>query len=403
VESRLTPSASRAAPRGASRGFSFIELIVVMGAMAMLMGLAVGFLTNIGTATYLAQAKAILSETAYRCLNASSGGRRAILTLRMAEDRDGIPVMRVGAAVSRPVLTHQFETLDFASEARRPDLNGKVEILPGGGHAGNAAKFDGGHMAFPPQSVFAMTEGLELDVWLKPDPRNRIMSIVKAEEAYEVMLVQAGESASYDVRLRLMLRKATEAGRAAGLARDFETRGGVLAADGRWSRLQVAYDGLDATVRVNGLDVYGGERIDRTPGGALGKDVIDQVQRIAVPDTGVVALTISSGERPYRGVMDGLHLRGVFRSEELERDLPGPLEAIYPALPVRIVFSNGGLDPDVHNLDQVLRFRDTSTPEDPPLRLTIGMYGTVGAYYEKPGEGGPEGAGPPTTPPRRPQ
>ena len=50
-----------------------------------------------------------------------------------------------------------------------------------------------------------------------------------------------------------------------------------------------------------------------------------------------------------------------------------------------------------------VRFRDRSTPEDPPLRLTVGMYGTVGAYYEKPGEGGPEAVAPTTPAGRRPR
>ena len=38
--------------RNPQHGFSFIELIVVMGAMGMLMGLAVGYLSNVGQATF---------------------------------------------------------------------------------------------------------------------------------------------------------------------------------------------------------------------------------------------------------------------------------------------------------------------------------------------------------------
>ncbi len=378
--------------RTKQRGFSFIELIVVMGAMGMLMGLAVGYLSSVGQATFIAQARAILSETAYRCINASSGGRRAILTMRQVETDTGGQRLRVGAAVAGPVLTHHFETLDFASEARIPDVSGKVEVRRGAGRSGNCAAFKGGHLKFTPQSVFAMTEGLELDVWLRPERGHRVMSVLQGQESYEVSLIQAGDSAAYDVRLMLKVRKANESVRSPAVPRNFETRGGVLMADGRWSRLQVSYDGLDATIRVNGLEVYGGEQQDRKPGDALQGEKLEMVQRIAIPPNGAVALTIGSGDRPYKGDMDALQLRGVFRSDELERDLPGQAdtyEVLYPTLPLRIVFANGALDPDVHNTDQIIRIRDLSEPDDPPLRLTVGMFGVVSSVYEQPGSTGP--------------
>ena len=378
--------------RSALRGFTFIELVVVMGAMGILLGLAVGYIGNIGQATFIIQAKSMLSETAYRCLSASVGDRRAILTLRRAEDADGDVVLRLGAAVARPVLTHQFETIDFASEARAPLITGDVTLARDQGRVGNCAKFGASsHLAFAASSVFAMTEGIELDVWVKPDPGVRQMAIMEGTESYGVYLIQAGDSDAYDLRLRLKLRKVGDGERTAPFDQPFETKGAPVVADGRWSHVQVSYDGVDASIRVNGIEAYEPTAKRRAPGDALqGNELLEQVHRLVVPTTGLVGLSISSAQSPYRGLMDSFRLMGVFRSEDLERDLPGSLEVIYPAIPLRIVFRNGGLDPDEHSGDQMIRLLDTREPDDAPLRLTMGMYGTVSAFFERPGQGGPD-------------
>ena len=54
------PAPVRRSRARSSRGFTFLELLVVMGAMAVLMGLTVGYLGSIGSATQLDQARGIL-------------------------------------------------------------------------------------------------------------------------------------------------------------------------------------------------------------------------------------------------------------------------------------------------------------------------------------------------------
>ncbi|MDA1194621.1 MAG: hypothetical protein O2894_05495 [Planctomycetota bacterium] len=367
---------------GSTRGFSFIEIVVVMGAMAVLMGLAVGYIGNLGKATYIAQAKAMMAETAHACLSASVGGRRATLLMRSGQDEEGFPVLTIGASIARPVITHQFESLDFASEARRPDLQGRVELERVAGHVGNCAKFGGGSLTFAPSSAFAMTEGLEFDVWIRPEAGRTLMSLVQGGEAYEILLVQSTGSDAYDVRLRMKLRKASETGRATSIDKNYETKGGPVIADGRWQRLQVSWQGLDPSIRVSGLECYEGEGIGRRPGGVLGPDEIAAVHRIDIGERGAVPLSISAAGNGYVGLMDSFRLLGVFLSEEFERQVPGDLEVIEPKLPLRVAFYDGGLDPDVHSGDQIIRIRDLTNPEDPAIRLTIGMYGTISSDYE---------------------
>ncbi len=371
------------------RGFSFIEIVIVMGAMAVLMGLAVGYIANLGKSTYIAQSKAMLSETAHACLSASMGGRRSVMMLRQAEDEEGYTYLKIGASIARPVLTHQFETLDFASEARSPAVQGQVELDRKQGRLGNCAKFQGGHLAFAPASSFAMTEGLEFDVWIVPESGRTLMSLMRGGEAYEVQLVQSSGNDAYDVRLRLKVRKGEEDGRSAPVDRIYETKGGPVIADGRWQRVQVMWQGLEPSIRVNGLECFEPADSKRRPGGALGPEDVQHVQRITVGALGAVELTIGASGNPYYGLMDGFRLMGVFMSEDFERTMPGDLEVLFPKIPLRIAFYDGGLDPDLHSDDQIIRIRDLSNPEDPAIRLTIGMFGTISADYEQPGGGGP--------------
>lgn len=366
-----------------SHGFSFIEIVIVMGAMAVLLGLAVGYIGNLGRGTYVQQSRALLQETAHACLSASMGGRRAVLLMRSKTDAEGNEVLVIGASITRPVLTHQFETLEFASEARKPEVAGQVELDRKQGRIGNCAKFGGGHLKFAPRSVFAMTEGLEFDCWIKPDRGRTIMTLVQGGEAYEVQLVQGSVSDTYDVRLRLKARKVSEDGRAPAVDVNFQTKGGAVVADGRWQRIQVIWQGLDPSIRVNGLEVYEGEGKRRQPGGTLGPEDVAQVMRIAVGERGAVPLTIGGSGNGYYGLMDGFRILGVFRSQDFERQLPGDLEVIEPKLPLRVAFYNGGLDPDVHSGDQIIRLRDLGNLADPALRLSIGMYGTISAAFER--------------------
>ena len=387
TSTRDTLRSARPEGRSAARGFSFIEVIVVMGAMAVLLGLAVGYIGNLGRSTFVQQAKAMLQETAHACLSASMGGRRAVMMLREDEDEDGNPFLMLGASIARPVITHQFETLDFASEARSPQVNGGVELDRKNGRLGNCAAFKGGHLSFPPLSVFAITEGLEYDCWVRPEARRTLMTLVKGGDAYEIALVQGPGNDTYDVRLRLKVRKAMDSFRTAPVDKTYETKGGPVIADGRWQRIQVLWQGMEPSIRVNGLEVYEGSNKTRRPAGELDAEAQAQVLRIAVGERGAVELTIGAPSNAYYGLMDSFRLLGVFQSEEFERKLPGELAVLQPKIPLRIAFYNGGLDPDIHSADQIIRIRDRRSPNDPAVRLTVGMFGTVTSDFETPSQG----------------
>ena len=352
-------------------GYSFLEILVVMALMGILMGVGLGVLTNVGQGSKTQQAQAILRETAFACMQSSNGGTRAILDLR---EREADGTLVIGAAISDPVLTHNFESLDFVSRDYPIDIDGKVESVAEG-YTGRAARFErGGLLRFAPQSAFAMTEGLMLTLWVRPEPGPTTMTLVKGEGAYEVQLVQQPGGEGYNVRLQLHLKNATD-DRAVGLPETFETKGGPVRVDGKtWTHLRVAFDGAEPSIRVNGVEMVRSTK--RRSAGDDESGAAPRQKRIAIPEGGAVALTISDGISSYVGLMDSLVLGGVFRSDETERELSG-LRLIRPRSPVRVVYRNGRLDPDEHAGDVVILLENTADPEGPQLEVRLGLYGTV--------------------------
>src|SRR5207302_6061710 len=105
------PTGPRAgsARRAAVRARRFMEMLVGVAVMAVLLGLGIGFLVNVGRASLATQAASILAESGQRCLNVSAGGRRATLEVARVET-DGGPRIEVRTSVERTVLTANFES-----------------------------------------------------------------------------------------------------------------------------------------------------------------------------------------------------------------------------------------------------------------------------------------------------
>lgn len=379
--------------RASSRGFSFVELLVVMGVMAILMGLSIGFLQNVGQASRLKVARERLVESVRRCLVSSSGGKRTVLTLR----KDAEETLWLGALIAQPVLTHQFEELGQASDLRLAELVGGVKLIENEGRQGHCVEFSrSGHIRFGAEPSFAMTEGLDCEVWLQPRNTKRSMVVFQGGESgtasYRVVLVRKGDSSNYDVKLILRLRTRDVGSGDPGLEKTFATSDAPILADGRWSHLAVRFDGSEADIEVNGLPYYDPKaRLARRANRGRSDVAAEEIRQIAIPRTGVVPLLISSDSDSFEGRMDQFILRGVFRSAELEEEMPNNLGVLEPAvLPARIEFLNGKLDPAVHGGDVAWLFEDLGNPGLLPLEIRVGQNGTVTAQqiYRSSASGG---------------
>ncbi len=359
-------------------GFSFIELLMVMAMMGLLAALAAGYLTGVGTSSRIDQARAALIEVAQACKAASNGGRRATMSLVERTDEYRNTWCVVSAEVAGPVLTCQFETLEFASQGRRPQVRGAAKVVPEG-RTGNALELTGGSLVFGPGPEFAMTEGLEVDVWVNVDPRatgRRMVILASDPEAYEIGLERVGDGARFDVVLQLKVRPATETGRAAaGEPRRHASVGAPVRADGHWQHVQVAWNGLTASLRVDGL-----ETVPPAAGPGSGPEALQQLVRLAPIAGGLAHLQVGASRAPFHGRLDSLRVRGVFRAAEQERELPAQLKVLSPPLPHRIVFYNGRLDPELHPEDVLVRVTDEGAQGDPDLYLQIGRFGSIEPY-----------------------
>jgi prepilin-type N-terminal cleavage/methylation domain-containing protein len=353
-----------------SRGFTFLEILIVMAVMGVLMGIGIGFLQNIGAASRVDQARGILRETVYACKQSSNGGTRAILDIHYRERDDALVV---GAAVARPVLTHNFETLDSTSNDYPVRVEGNVEIVKGG-YFGAAAKFQGGSLVFDPQSAFATTDGLSIDGYFLPVTGASTMSLVTGEGAYKLQLVRDPESQGYDVVFALDLKEPGE-GRTASSQKVFRTKGGPFRPELGWTHLQVGYDGADASILVNGIECESGRQARRRGQSSAAEEAGHR--RLVVPDGGAVRLVLGGTSTPYSGLMDTLVIGGVFRSSDTERELYGLKLVRRGDKPVKITYRNGRLDPARHAGDVLLYLEESTSTGGPLLEVKLGMYGTV--------------------------
>jgi type II secretory pathway pseudopilin PulG len=391
-------------------GFTFIELIVVMGVLAMLMGLTVGYIKGAGRVNALQMARTQLLDAARRAQGNSRGEKISMFTFRLAERENSQRIHEVFTALADVVLTHAFETIDGASRNLPLKTSGDVRIEPDG-RPGSCARFGrGGVLEFEPQASFAVTDGLDVELWIAPEAGPSIMTLIEGQGAYDVALVR-GSSGDYDLRLRVNLRPAEGPGEPTWAT--FESAGGPVKATGLWTHVHVRFDGLQAAFEVNGIDFAKKTVLPGTPGARQGP----VSRRIAVPREGAVPLFVGSTAQPFVGRMDALVVRGVFRLVEDRPELPDGIvvEVLEPAkqpLPFRVFYVNGRLDPLRHTTDVRIKFSDVNRPDDAPLILVLGRHGNISADYARGSEaaGASPGASPggraPTTPapsPREPK
>jgi hypothetical protein len=357
-----------------------------MGLLAVLVGLGVGFIGNVGRSARTAQAAAILVEAGARCQNLSAGTRRATLEVRKEPRPQGGERVMVVTGVQRPVLTANFEAARkgqpesewLISAGGGPDVakpSGDVRVSDDG-HAGRAALFTrSGWIDFGRRSAFAVTHGLEVDVQVKPDVGRTRMTLLRADDGTEVLwmvsLVKNVSAGPEAYQVEVSVRTAAEGSDAPSVhPQRLATKEPAIAA-GQWSHLRVTHDGRELTVTVNGV----ARPLDVAPR-AKGAPA-PPAQRFLLPASGVAHLTASHAQNPYAGAMDSLQVSGIFRTDDDVREL-GNVDVLARTLPIVVHFANGRLDPAFHGQDEEIRLR-SEAEEDAGVywRVRFGLYGAL--------------------------
>gem|GEM_PF-3533893 len=368
--------------RGA-RGFTFLEILIVMAIVAVLLGLGIGFLTSAGRVGLAQQAAEIVAESGRRCLNMSAGGKRATLEIRTI-DVDGDKRLEVQTAVQRVVLTSNFELQpEWLVNANEPSIaktTGAVRLEPAGKSGACAVFTSGSSVEYGSRSAFAMTDGVEVDAWVRPEVAGRDMALLTADEDGAVvwrvsLLASAGRAAAFDLKFEVaeVPADAVEA-TSPGSRRTFVTKSGAVPA-GQWSQLHVGYDGRDCVLAVNGVDRVRAER--GAPPSAR------RTTRMWVPPSGSARITTGT---TYVGALDTLTVAGVFRSDEDVRRLPYGVTLFRTPSPTRVVFLNGRLDPTVHKADVEVRVQGPADVDGASSTLVrFGLYGSLSSPTFSPG------------------
>jgi prepilin-type N-terminal cleavage/methylation domain-containing protein len=374
---------------GGPAGFTFLELLIVMALVAMLMGVALGWITSIGRSARSAQAASVLSETAFRCQNASAGGRRATLELRRRTDAEGNAFLVAVASVQRPILTANFEPppkdrpdMDwFVSAGGGPDWakpQGNVKLAEDEGTA--VALSRGGWVDFGTRAAFAVTDGVGVDVKVKPAGGAGTMTLLRCvddtQSVWQLRLLKDATSGADVYRVALTVWTVPEGAvgeRPSGVGTPYQTKDACVPA-GRWSRLQVSYDGREPSLRVDGVERY------RAPARRVGKDpppVVDgPAQRMTPTPNAVASITLSAPDAPYVGLVDALEVTGVFRSADDERVL-ADVDVVTPRLPLRVVYANGRLDPGRHLSDVTILLASPRDADGAGYEVRLGLYGDI--------------------------
>jgi prepilin-type N-terminal cleavage/methylation domain-containing protein len=389
---RRSPSTDRPAGARAPSGFTFLELLVVMGVLAVMMGLGIGYLTNVGRSAQGMQAASLLTAAGNRCQNNSAGGKRATMHLRERRSPEGDPYVELFTAVERPILTANFE----ASPKDRPEMDWFTNAAgtPGNARVVGNAKIDedgksgsaatlarGSYVDFGTRSGFAVTDGVSIDLWVRVAPGGGTMTLVRSDDDrqrfFELRLEKENISGpdSYKVVLLLWLVSADHVGTAgAGVSDRFESAAAVVSPN-LWTRIEASFDGRDVSLRVAGVERRPAKK-KPLPGTPVPPET--PARRFASTSSGVAHLTLSAADTSFVGSVDTLVVSGIFRGQDDETRLGGDARILRPSLPLRVVYANGILDPAVHSGDVVVYM---VTPEDEgegtAWAIRYGLYGDL--------------------------
>ena len=386
------PPRARKAARARAAGFTFLEILTVMGIMAILLGMGIGFITGVGKSARSFQAASIIGESGLRCQNMSAGGRRATLDIRMQKDEEGTDRLVVSTAVQRSVLSAAFETAPadrpgqewFVAIAGSGELatpSGDVTIVPSEVSGSGIKLGPNGWVDFGTRSAFSMTDGMRASLWILPSPGRGGGTLLKcAGEGQNLWILElrkgtANGPDAYDVVLRLWLVPADSGeGASIGAPMAFETKGAPVRA-GAWTQLEVSYDGTEPSLRVNGS-----ERFKRDPKVARQRAAVPgSTMMFPIPRSGAAQLQLGApGAGAFQGVVDTLNVDGIFRSDEDARPLPFDVDVVRPSLPVRVTFANGRLDPTVHLQDVVIQLVGPGDADSGAAHeIRFGLYGSL--------------------------
>lgn len=315
------------------RGFTLVEVLVVMSLLAVLMGLSVGLITQSQSGNKLLVATNSLAQQLASARAQAFGSSTTYVQVRTAPDGG----MRVRSFRDRQVLAWAAEDFAKASEdvLRR---GGGVEISQDLGLEGHYVILEpGGTVSLGSPQWLDFRDGFSIQCRLRPEASGGVL--FRKGDAISVAITQGGAGRlGIDAKIRLAR---DEQGQGEGT---YELRTGMLDAEvvpewaaplipGRWHDVRISYDRNAFTIYVDGR--LRGTRSDR---------------RNLMQPSEADEFVIGGG---YAGGFDSFVLSGIFESEETGDGIPSEIRCTGPdgkVVPgdILVHFRNRSLDPHHH-------------------------------------------------------
>lgn len=316
--------------RSSQRGFTIIELMIVMMLMGLMLGMGAGVYLGLGDSLRYRTAIGSVKTAIRKTRNfAVSGGGPAVVRFDL---KNGV----VRGSGNLPVGLWHFED-EVGAFGRDARFVGG-EIGPQGRFGRGVHFTTGGWAELGKSAEFDDREGMLVELWVKPlEVGNSVL--VRKGSAYELATDDQG--------------RLTGTIEVDGTEVSLEAKNDDPIPKGRWTRVGLLYDRYRFQLLRDGRAVASVEE-----------------SRPLMTDRGA-PLTIGASGRPFQGSIDEVRVFRIVPGEPVE--LPQGMSFDGEGSP-RIVYRAGGsLDPEVHKGPVTVRVRHGDEVEE----LTIGILGMI--------------------------